>query len=599
MGANDLTLLDRRIAARHAAIAPDMTDEAFFDLFVAEQLLKDFQPNIDGLLYGIVDGSGDCGIDGFYTFVNDQQLLPGTLLGTTGRNPRVDCVIFQCKTSQGFAESVIEKLDFHLPKLLQFDRDEAALSAYTNPRLLELTRALLQTCSDLAPVNPMITFWIYYATRGDQVHPNAIAKAEAVPKTLRKLFPGSLSTFNFLDASQLLTHAQDSAATNRSLAIAEGPLSSEAGMGEGYVCLVRLHEYFEFIRNEDGSLNGSLFEANVRDHEGSTDVNRSIHETLSDSSDPEDFWWLNNGITIVAPTVQQMGKRLHLVDPQVVNGLQTSNEIYRHFSAGGVGGERHLLVRVVSARDDLVRDRIIRATNSQNQLPGSALRATDRLQHNIEEYFGSHGFFYDRRKNYYANQGRKIDRIVSMESVGQAVAACLLRSPSVARGRYASMLEDDLYSQLFSEQYSLNMYFNCVLLIRRVRESLQTHQVMKGGDIDDWVFHVATTAAMLRTAKVHPKHGDLANADFMSIPLARFTDLLPVVAREYQRALSRSNYVPYSVVSTDKHIADSLVKRVESMVVSSRWRKWPAEAIDEDSGILTSDVFYRGPRRTG
>jgi hypothetical protein len=46
-----------------------------------------------------------------------------------------------------------------------------------------------------------------------------------------------------------------------------------------------------------------------------------------------DFWWLNNGITIIATDFSQHGKTLYLDDLQIVNGLQTSFVIDKYFKS--------------------------------------------------------------------------------------------------------------------------------------------------------------------------------------------------------------------------------------------------------------------------
>src|SRR3546814_13519732 len=45
----------------------------------------------------------------------------------------------------------------------------------------------------------------------------------------------------------------------------------------------------------------------------------------------EDFWWLNNGVTILAQEASQVGKTIKITDPQIINGLQTSTEILTFF----------------------------------------------------------------------------------------------------------------------------------------------------------------------------------------------------------------------------------------------------------------------------
>ena len=89
------------------------------------------------------------------------------------------------------------------------------------------------------------------------------------------------------------------------------------------MALVKLTDFKDFITAETGALNKAMFDANVRDHQGDVTVNKSIRDSLEHPGD-EDFWWLNNGITIVADNITAAGKKYTIENPQIVNGLQTS-----------------------------------------------------------------------------------------------------------------------------------------------------------------------------------------------------------------------------------------------------------------------------------
>ena len=102
-------------------------------------------------------------------------------------------------------------------------------------------------------------------------------------------------SFRFLSASDLLTSARRSPSTTSNLRLAENPISTGQ---EGFVCLVKLSDYLAFITDEDGHLRSQLFEGNVRDYQGKTEVNREIRSTL-ETAGKEDFWWLNNGVSII------------------------------------------------------------------------------------------------------------------------------------------------------------------------------------------------------------------------------------------------------------------------------------------------------------
>jgi hypothetical protein len=105
--------------------------------------------------------------------------------------------------------------------------------------------------------------------------------------------------------------------------------------------------------------------ANVRDFLGQAEVNEAITATLHQLSDG-DFWWFNNGITIVASAVDQKGKTLALSDPLLVNGLQTSNVIHSFITDLNVDEElkskrrqQIVLVKLIVPPNERLRDDII------------------------------------------------------------------------------------------------------------------------------------------------------------------------------------------------------------------------------------------------
>ncbi len=78
-----------------------------------------------------------------------------------------------------------------------------------------------------------------------------------------------------------------------------------------------------------------LFEENIREYLGNKGVNAKIAKTLESDSDRENFFYYNNGITIICDAVKKEShnhikyKRQFKVDnPQIVNGCQTVNTIY-------------------------------------------------------------------------------------------------------------------------------------------------------------------------------------------------------------------------------------------------------------------------------
>ena len=115
-------------------------------------------------------------------------------------------------------------------------------------------------------------------------------------------------------------------------------------------------------------------------------------------------------------------------------------------------------MRVIVPRTESSRDQIIKATNSQTAIPPASLRATERIHRDIEDYFASRGLFYDRRKNYYKNQGRPICDIVSIPFLAQAVLAVALQEPDNSR-RPSSLLKEDVdHERIFNPKLPLDLF---------------------------------------------------------------------------------------------------------------------------------------------
>ncbi len=165
----------------------------------------------------------------------------------------------------------------------------------------------------------------------------------------------------------------------------ELPLLEALTRGERYIILCTLSNYYELVIDEEKKLRRYLFDSNVRAFMGLNRVNEDIRDTLTVPDSP-DLWWLNNGVTILANSASVTGKSIQLEGVQIINGLQTTESIYRHFRDSGddpVG--RAVLVKVVVSTDPAVRDSIIRATNNQTSVELASLHATDKIQRDIED----------------------------------------------------------------------------------------------------------------------------------------------------------------------------------------------------------------------
>lgn len=80
-----------------------------------------------------------------------------------------------------------------------------------------------------------------------------------------------------------------------------------------------------------------IFDKNIREYLGKKGVNKKIYETLLNKEDRKNFFYYNNGVTLICDSMttiksQNKGNNnnacFNVINPQIVNGCQTVNSIY-------------------------------------------------------------------------------------------------------------------------------------------------------------------------------------------------------------------------------------------------------------------------------
>jgi hypothetical protein len=525
MSSNDLILLNQLLKQRINEIGPDMAESDFFEMFSAEQVLKDYDLSYEEIQDGIVDNGGDGGIDSTYFFVNDSLYHEDDDYSNLKKGIRLQLVFIQSKISQGFSESGIDRFIAAMRDLLDLNKSIDSLKPVYNRQILDKISQFRDTYIKLTSKFPELNVLFYYVAKADDLHPNVERKKGQLGDVIKTMFNPCKYDLCFVDASKLLSLARQSPSSAHPLKFIENPISPGE---EAYVCLVNIKDFHNFIVDDSGKLKKSIFEGNVRDYQGKTEVNEHIADTLQRPKQ-EDFWWLNNGVTILCSKATVSGKILTIEDPEIVNGLQTSNEMYNFFAAQSTfQDQRNILVRVIKPESESSRDRIIRATNSQTPIPIASLRATDKIHRDIEDYLQSHGIFYDRRKNYYKNHGKPIKSIVSIPSMAQAVLACTLLDPSNARGRPSSLLKDDnAYLKIFSLGYPIDLYLKCISITREVESFLKSKQANLGNsEFNNLRFYVAMLVSCKLSKVPRPLPANVAKINISDITETLLRDCL-------------------------------------------------------------------------
>lgn len=477
MSSTEKRLLDQLLTDLKAQNAPGDKDSDFFEWFVADQIMSQYGLSDDEIEAGVIAGGRDGGIDAVYALIDDSVMEsdPDPDLFQKIGEAVIEVIVIQAKRQDSFEEVAIQKIRSTLEDLItigDIDRD-VFLNRY-NSDLRDFFEVFWRNVERLQVRFPKYIFRIIYATRGQasKVHTNARELGNDLKRAIERELRKATVTVEFFGAGDLLSLASRKVTGPATLPVAES-LSAADG---GYICLVKLSDYYEFI-TDNGRRKAELFTANVREYEGDVDVNLEIRASLEAPSTGAKFWWLNNGITIVAEEASLTRKSLSLKNAKVVNGLQTSHVIYSYFaSQRPPADDRLLLVKVLETNDEATRNAIIRATNSQSKIKPYALHSTEKIHHYIEQHLKHHGLYYERQKNYYKNLGYPKRQIVSIQYLAQAVAATLLGRANDSRGRPSSLLKDDSqsYTQIFTEAYPIDLYLQATRILHIVEQYLKT-----------------------------------------------------------------------------------------------------------------------------
>lgn len=507
----------------------------YFEFFASSMILKDYDLSDDDILNGITGQGNDGGIDGFYLFVNGELITEDLIENINiPRACPIDLFIVQAKYVSSFGEDAISKWKTTSSNLLEMKPLNLYKKRYTE-KVIENFTLFGNLIKKSIRLQCKLRISYYYTTLGlkNEIHPNVMAQKEELISIVNSIYPSANVAVHFWDADLLMETYNRSPNTSVNISFADQPISLGAS---DMVALVNLGTYYKFITDESGNLNKRFFEANVRDYQGANSVNKSIAETLYTPGN-EDFWWLNNGVTILVSNLSRVtNKEIVIENPEIVNGLQTSREIYNYFTDNEeiISAEkRNILVRIIKPADEDSRDKIIFATNNQTNIPQYSLRVTDNIHIQIELYFKSKGLYYDRRKNYYKNLRKKPSDIIGVSFLAQCLISIILKKPDYARARPSTLLADEtIYERLYSGDQDLEVYFKAAMIGKIVKTALNISQLSKSAK-NDVLFYVIYVVSAKILGKTNITFNDLSSINLALLNDDVVNDAITMVHEKY------------------------------------------------------------------
>jgi hypothetical protein len=227
-----------------------------------------------------------------------------------------------------------------------------------------------------------------------------------------------------------------------------------------------------------------LFAKNIRGVLGDSNVNLEIAETLNEN--PNEFWFLNNGITMICDTVEKnmvggattdVGQ-FACTNLSVVNGAQTVSTIGRF-------GERDssalnnvfVPVRIISLKDTTpgFGQKITKANNTQNKVEARDFVTFDPEQTRLRDELLIDDVDYHFSRGQYTNDDKESFGLIQATSA----LACASNNTSIVvqLKREIGKLWDDLdkppYKSLFNPSVTGRYIRNCVKTQELIDESIK------------------------------------------------------------------------------------------------------------------------------
>lgn len=562
MSKNDVIILNSILMQKRTQFSDNIDEDLFFLQFAIDQTLKDKDLSNDDIVDGISDGGDDGGIDGLYLFLNNELFYEDILHERIKRSPNITAHIIQCKDTESFKEVVLDKQLSTINDLFDLNTDIESFTALYNYTILQKFSVFRKLCTELASKFPDLSIKFHYITKGDTnaIHPKIREKSIILKHNIQKYFPNAEVSYEFIGARELIDFARKEKTYTLQLNFLEQYISRSA---DNYIIISNVCDYYDFCTDEENQLRTYLFDSNVRDYLGDVEVNQDIRETLETRNNNIDFWWLNNGITIIASRASVTGKTINLDDVQIVNGLQTSTSIFNYLKVSleekREDETRSILVRIVVTSEPETRDKIIKATNFQSKIPDASLRATDRIHRNLEDFFLQNDWYYDRRKNYYKNIGKPSDRIISIPYLAQAMMTVLLKEPDNARARPTTLIKKDKdYEKVFNEGIAPKIYFYCAKSMKYIDLFLRSYPEIIKQYKTNFRFHILLTLMIKITNKKDYTTNDILKIidnDILPSEIESSTDTTVDIADRYiiqtqstlEITAKSKNFVPFLI----------------------------------------------------
>lgn len=252
-------------------------------------------------------------------------------------------------------------------------------------------------------------------------------------------------------------------------------LSSAENVELSILATVKFSELKKLILTSDKNLKEKLFIENVRNYIGSTPVNLDIRKTLDAVAERNYFPFLNNGLAIICDKIERhpvKEKEFTLTFPRIINGCQTTNELFKKFKESADESSIdniEIVAKVISTNDNNLKKMIIYAANNQNSIDKD-LQSLNEFHEKIETYYlgkdeKAFHIYFERLRGQHSNVNPPYSR-VNIETLARVFISVLLRKPHEMKSNAVSVIDKfQKEGKIFSSSSQEPMqYYYCGVL---------------------------------------------------------------------------------------------------------------------------------------
>ncbi|QBG93777.1 AIPR family protein [Xanthomonas oryzae] len=364
---------------------------------------------------------------------------------------------FQSKTSEKMDYGDLSKF---IDGIYDFFTKNALLSS---GQIIDLISAKDLVYSSSTKSNPRLK--CFFCTTGSEVPSGAIESLiSAGKKRLEELSIFDDVEIVCVGAKQIQSGYRS--ATNSNSAALNFPkaltLPAHESVDEAYVGYIQADQLLEIVltaKDPDGkrSVNRAVFYDNVRDFNPDSEINKSIANDLL-SGGHSSFVFKNNGVTVVAKSINRKGDVFSIDDYQIVNGCQTTNILAENAEYAPL---IHVPLRLIGSKNAEFISSIIIGTNKQNEVRADQFWALLPFMKDLEEYCqskdGDERIFIERRENQYRNVSIERARIMKPSELMKAAAAMFFFQPNRAARDHRG-IRSEFAEKIFQPSHSVELY---------------------------------------------------------------------------------------------------------------------------------------------